>query len=161
MLSRAAADCGCPLNTGTGMLLEVAAYAEPVAGLSCNPVFTVARTGYGVVTNAVDDGAPYLGVANVMHGTGKALEDDDISARMTFISGFGVPEQPMGRGVLTDGLPAMPLAVKPAYNGRRAYGQRQLPMAFGPAPSSPMPRPDLPFFLGGRMLIEWSSSPGR
>lgn len=35
---------------------------------------------------------------------------------------------------------------------------RQLPTLFEEAPSAPLPLPDLPFFMGGRMIITWTTS---
>lgn len=217
MLAKSASECGCPSGTGTGVLLEVTAFAYRAAALSCSPVFTTAQPdgyygGYGGGPDPLDDGPPYLGVGVVMKGSGHVLADNDLRARMTFISGFGVPTQPAPiygrrRQLLSSGrdatimneailrarmgtkAPSPPAvsgmsglgfgwrappavsshsrqsaAVTPMYGPyslQGPYSSRQPPMAFTPAPSTPLPVPDLPFLLGGRMIIEWIAAPSK
>lgn len=149
------------------MTLEVVAYAHSAAGLSCSALWSTLVQ----QPASTSDLAPYLGVATIMQGNGECLEKD-IYASMTFVTGFGVPSTqglPIGRRLLSAGtsgsavgaaastaLPSLPLTFKSDYYGRRTGGVRSLPTAFQPAPSAPLPLPELPFFLGGRMIIEWS-----
>lgn len=203
MLSRVAADCGCPISTG--LILNVTAYARSEAALSCNPVFSITYTAPRLVgrrllqANYTDIFAPYMGVATVISGFGES-PDGVISAGITMVTGFGVPAPgpAIGRRLLASGLPpfrtaavlppilkatasppahkatvapvaskaTVPLTagnnVKAArlsnYGMRGSIGPRTrlLPTVFDSAPSAPLPLLDLPFVLGGRMIIEWS-----
>jgi hypothetical protein len=210
VLSRVAADCGCPISTG--LILNVTAYARSEAALSCNPVFSITYTAPRLVgrrllqANYTDIFAPYMGVATVISGFGES-PDGIISAGITMVTGFGVPAPgpALGRRLMTSGLPPFrkapvlppilkatasvptrkatvaPVAGKatvPLTAGKKSPGSgsnvktarlsnygmrgsmgprtRQLPTVFDSAPSAPLPLPDLPFVLGGRMIIEWS-----
>jgi hypothetical protein len=135
-----------------GMTLDIVAYAHSAAGLSCSALWsTVAQQ-----PASTSDLAPYLGVATIMQGNGECLEKD-IYASMTFVTGFGVPSTgAAGRRLLSAGKAEVGAAAVPEYYGRRTGGVRTLPTAFQAAPSAPLPLPELPYFLGGRMIIEWS-----
>lgn len=57
--------------------------------------------------------------------------------------------------------PESMMAVEPQrYRGHSTTVRtRQLPTDFGPAPSAPLPLPDLPFLLGGQIIINWRTLP--
>jgi hypothetical protein len=162
------------------MTLQLQVYAHTVAGLSCSPVFSISyaaaragglRAGDGrAFVGGTDLYAPYMGLANVVQGAGDST-DGAVTALMTFITAFGVPAavQPRTAPLLAsrkllsassiNSTTSASTSALPSYGYGwypRTTPARQLPTVFNPAPSAPVPLPDLPWFQGGRMIIEWT-----
>jgi hypothetical protein len=155
------------------MTLQLQVYAHTMAGLSCSSVFSISyaaaggRVGGPALVNGADQFAPYIGLANVVQGVGTSV-DGSVEALMSFITAFGVPApvQPrtglrklMSTSSSTNKTTVATTAALPGYGYGwlpRTTPTRQLPTVFDPAPSAPVPLPDLPWFQGGRMIILWT-----
>lgn len=160
------------------MTLQLQVYAHTMAGLSCSPVFSISYAAAGgrlagdgrANANGADQFAPYIGLANVVQGVGSST-DGSVEALMSFITAFGVPAAVQPRTGLrklmssSSGSSSSNITTVASTAALSGYGYgwlprttptRQLPTVFDPAPSAPLPLPDLPWFQGGRMIILWT-----